>query len=168
MDLKISSYNNNFRAKMITEGFSNRSKDAKRWANIAELFERESVMYPSDELRITTYTKENYWFEYKINNDEYHGSLNKKKYKNFMTQSDKKIVEDFVRFNEIQRNGKILLENSKEKIQSIVNLFSDSDIKNEVRCRIYSIVREFSEAQGRICEREKGILKNLFLNKVIK
>ena len=166
--LKISTYNNNFGAKIITEGFGTRSKDAKRWANIAELFERESIMYPSDELRITTYTKENYWFEYKINNDEYHGSLNKKKYKEFMSQSDKKIAEDFVRFNEIQRNVKMLLENSKEKIQSIVNLFSDPDIKNEVRCRIYSVVREFSKEQGHICKCQKGVLANLYLRKINK
>ena len=165
MDIKISTYNNNFGAKMITEGFGTRSKDAKRWANIAELFERESVMYPNDELAISTYSKEQYFFKYKLNNEEYFGSLNKKEYKDFMTQSDKRIAVDFVKFNEIQRNGKMLLENSKEKIQSIVSLFSDSDIKNEVRCRIYSIVREFSEAQGHSQERQEGILARLFLDK---
>ena len=39
MNLRINSHNS-FCAKMIPEGFGIRSVDAKRWANIADLFEK--------------------------------------------------------------------------------------------------------------------------------
>ena len=167
MDLTVSTYNNNFGAKIMTEGLGNRSKDAKRWANIAELFERDSVMYPNDVFRITTYTKDIYFFDYKINNDKYHGSLSKKEYKKFMAQSDNKIAKDLMRFNEIKRNVKALLENSKEKMQSVLNLYNNTDIKNEVRCKIYSIVREYSEKQGHLQIIKEKVLGNLDLWKTI-
>ena len=41
-----------FGGRMILEGFGIRSADAMRWANISEIFERETIMYPDDTINI--------------------------------------------------------------------------------------------------------------------
>lgn len=165
MDIKVNSANC-FGAKMITTGFGTRSADAKRWANIANLFEKETVMHPADTFTISrkcAYSNAGLPFIYNIDGNKYEGFLLENKnfaYKDFMKLSDEAIAKKFAKMMELQRQGNELVAKSKEKIKGLADLFNVSDIKEGLMCNVFREVKSASRAQIKTQKDKDDVLKH--------
>lgn len=168
MNLRINSHNS-FCAKMIPEGFGIRSVDAKRWANIADLFEKDTIMYPGD--RITIAKKDGYRscchlpYTLIVGNYEYNGCLNSNmKYKDFMQLSDEAIEKKFAKINELARKKQALINKCLEKFKDIKDLFYNSDSKDYASMHIYGDIKYATDIQFQSELEKNNILKYFSMN----